>query len=167
MIKVSQTTLPEVLRIERYFFEDYRGVCGEVYKKQEYFDAGIKIEFVEQDYSLSHKNVLRGLHGDPKTWKLISCLYGELYLVVMNYNETSPSFGKWEAFTLTPRNCLQILIPPMHANGYLILSDWAVFHYNQSEYYTDGKNQFTVKWNDPRFNITWPTGNPILSRRDS
>jgi dTDP-4-dehydrorhamnose 3,5-epimerase len=54
----------------------------------------------------------------------------------------------------------------MHANGHLIVSDWAMFHYNQSEYYTDGKNQFTVRWNDPRFNIVWPITDPILSPRD-
>lgn len=167
MIEVQKTTLPGVLKIKRYRFADHRGVYGEIYKKQEYFDAGIKVDFVEQDFSFSRKNVLRGLHGDPKTWKLVSCPYGEFYLVVLNYDEQSPFFGKWEAFTLTPENCLQILIPPQHANGHLVLSDWAMFHYNQSEYYTDGRNQFAVKWNDPRFNIPWPIKNPILSQRDS
>lgn len=166
MIKISPTTLPGVLKIERFAFEDHRGIYGEIFKKHEYFDAGITIEFIEQDFSLSRKNTLRGMHGDSKTWKLISCLYGELYLVVLNYDKTSPNFGKWESFVLTPQNRLQILIPPMHANGHLILSDWAVFHYNQSEYYTDGTNQFTVKWNDPRFNVSWPIDNPILSKRD-
>jgi|SRR3989344_676661 len=167
MIKVLSTTLQGVLKIERYKFEDHRGIYGEIYKKKEYFDAGIEIEFIEQDFSFSRRNVLRGLHGDPKTWKLISCPYGALYLVVLNYDQTSLHFGKWEAFVLTPQNCLQILIPPMHANGHLILSEWAIFHYNQSEYYTDGNNQFTVRWDDPRFNIHWPIANPILSERDS
>ena len=166
MIKVYQTSLPGVLKIERFAFEDNRGIYGEIYKKQEYFDAGIVVEFIEQDFSCSHKNVLRGMHGDPKTWKLISCPYGELYLAVLNYDSDSSHFGKSEGFILTPKNRLQILIPPMHANGHLILSDWAIFHYNQSEYYTDGKNQFTVKWNDPRFNVQWPITNPELSKRD-
>lgn len=166
MIEVYQTSLPGVLRItKRQLFQDHRGVYGEIYVKREYHKAGITLDFVEQDFSLSRKNVLRGLHGDPKTWKLISCPYGEFYLVVMNYDESLPSYGKWESFILNP-NGPQILIPPMHANGHLILSDWAMFHYNQSEYYTDGKNQFSVKWNDPRFNISWPVKNPILSKRD-
>ena len=167
MIKVSQTTLPGVLKIERYAFRDDRGLYGEIYKKKEYIENGIDIDFVEQDFSCSRKNVLRGLHGDSKTWKLISCPFGELYLIVMNYDLQSEHFGKWKSFTLNPDNCLQILIPPMHANGHLILSEQAIFHYNQSEYYTDGKNQFTVSWNDPRFNIKWPINNPILSKRDS
>ncbi|MDP3792420.1 MAG: dTDP-4-dehydrorhamnose 3,5-epimerase family protein [bacterium] len=166
MIKVHQTTLPGVLQIERFAFEDHRGIYMEIYNEKGYFDAGIPVDFISVDSSSSHKNVLRGLHGDPKTWKLISCIYGELYLVVLNYDESSTHFGKWETFTLTPHNRLQILVPPMHANGHLIISDEAVFHYNQSEHYTDGKNQFTVKWNDPRFNILWPITNPILSERD-
>lgn len=166
MIKVSPTTLPGVLKIERELFKDNRGLYGEIYKKKEYFENGITVDFVEQDFSYSRKNVLRGLHGDSKTWKLISCPFGELFLVVMNYDQGSEHFGKWESFVLNPENRLQILIPPRHANGHLVLSDWAIFHYNQSEYYTDGKNQFKVKWNNPRFNIRWPVKNPILSKRD-
>lgn len=165
-LQVSETSLPGVLKIERYAFEDFRGKYGEIYARDAYHELGINIDFVEQDFSMSKKNVLRGLHGDDKTWKLISCLYGSFYLVVMNYDQKSKYFGKWESFVLNPENRLQILIPPRHANGHLILSDWAIFHYNQSEYYTDGKNQFTVKWNDPRFNIQWPINNPILSKRD-
>ena len=166
MIKVYQTTLPGVLKIERFAFEDHRGIYMEIYNKKKYFDAGIPIDFISVDSSCSHKNTLRGMHGDSSTWKLICCTYGALYLAVLNYDHNSPHFGKWEAFTLTPQNRLQILIPPMHANGHLITSDEATFHYNQSEYYTDGSNQFTVKWNDPRFNILWPITNPTLSKRD-
>ena len=166
MIRIRQTSLLDVLEIERYLFKDNRGIYGEIYSKKKYFEAGIKINFVEQDFSFSKKNVLRGLHGDPKTWKLISCLYGKLYLVVLNYDQKSSYFGQWQAFILSPENRLQILIPPMHANGHLILSDRAMFHYNQSEYYTDGSNQFSVQWNDRRFNIHWPIKNPILSERD-
>ena len=166
MIEVQPTTLPGVLKIKRELSSDHRGFYAEIYVKNLYQKNGINIEFVEQDFSFSKKNVLRGLHGDAKTWKLISCPHGEFYLVVMNYDQSSPFFGKWESFVLNPKNCLQILIPPMHANGHLILSDWAMFHYNQSEYYTDGSNQFMVRWNDPRFNIKWPVKNPILSKRD-
>ncbi len=165
MIEVYQTSLPDVLKIKNELFRDHRGTYREIYNKEEYLNAGIKPEFVTRSYSTSRRNVLRGLHGDPKTWKLISCTRGKFYLVVMNYDEYSAYFGKWESFILTPRNCIQILIPPMHANGHLILSSWATFDYHQSEYYTDGSNQFSVRWNDPRFNIVWPI--PILSARDN
>ena len=166
MIEVSETSLPEVLKVVRPIFRDHRGIYTEEYNEQEYFNAGIRTKWVSNTSSLSPHKTLRGLHGDPKTWKLISCPFGELYLVVLDYREGSESFGKWEGFTLNPENGVQILIPPGFANGHLILSDWAMFHYNQSEYYTDGGNQFTVKWNDQRFNIHWPIRDPILSERD-
>lgn len=166
MIDVEKTTLPGVLKIKRELSCDHRGFYAEIYVKKLYQEKGINIEFVEQDFSFSKKDVLRGLHGDTKTWKLISCLYGELYLVVVNYDKNSENFGKWEGFTLNPENRLQILIPPLHINGHLILSDWGLFHYNQSEYYSGAENQFSLRWNDPRFNIKWPINNPIFSKRD-
>ena len=166
MINVSKTSLPGVLKIKRFMSEDHRGIYAEIYQKQKYFEAGITVDFVEQNFSCSRKNVLRGMHGDSNTWKLISCLYGKLYLAVLNYDADSLAYGRWEIFVLTLENSLQILIPPRYANGHLVLSEEAVFHYNQSEYYTDGKNQFTVMWDDPRFNIPWPITNPILSKRD-
>ncbi len=168
MIEVHETSLPGVLKImRRPPSRDYRGIYAEIYQKQEYFEKGILVEFVEQDFSFSKKDVLRGLHGDEHTYKMVCCPFGAFYLAVVNYDKTSSYFGRWESFILTPENGLQILIPPGHLNGHLILSEeGAMFHYNQSAYYSGAKNQFSVKWNDPRFNIPWPIYNPILSERD-
>lgn len=166
MVKVTNSFLPGVKIIEKMLTSDYRGHYGEIYNKRDYFKAGVKISFVEEDYSFSRKNVLRGLHGDSKTWKLVSCLLGELLLVVLNYDQDSECFGKYESYTLTPENRLQVLIPPKYGNGHLVLSDWTIFHYKQSEYYQGQQEQFVVLWNDPRFNIKWPIKNPILSKRD-
>lgn len=166
MIKVYETTLPGVKKIERLSSPDHRGFYAEIYSKETYFQNGITIEFVEDDFSFSRKNVLRGLHGDSKTWKLVSCPFGKLYLVVVNNDPTSECFRKWEAFILTPENRLQILIPPLYGNGHLVLSDWAMFHYKQSEYYHGAQDQFVIKWDDPTFAITWPVADPILSQRD-
>lgn len=166
MIEVFSTFLPGVLKIVRPTFRDHRGTYTEEYNEQEYLNADIRIKWISNTSSLSIQNVLRGLHGDSKTWKLATCLCGEVYFVVLNYNPNSSFYGKWESFVLTPQNGLQVLVPPMHANGHLVLSPEALFDYYQSEYYTDGSNQFSVKWNDPRFNISWPVTNPILSDRD-
>ena len=166
MIKVYGTTLPGVKKIERLLSPDHRGFYAEIYNKEAYLQNGMTIEFVEDDFSFSRKDVLRGLHGDSKTWKLVSCPFGKIYLVVINNDQASEYFGKWEAFILTPENCLQILIPPLYGNGHLVLSDWAMFHYKQSEYYHGQQEQFVIPWNDPRFNIPWPVKNPILSERD-
>ena len=167
MIEVCETSLPGVMRVQREMFRDHRGVNVEIYIEKEYFDAGIKPRFVQNNYSTSVKNVLRGLHGDDHTFKLVCCTLGAFVLVVVNYIENSPHFGKWEKFVLSDDNGLQILIPPNYLNGHLVLSDKATFFYNQSSYYTGAGNQWSARWNDPRFNITWPISNPILSHRDA
>ena len=165
MIKVQKTKLNSVLEIEIVHFEDYRGEYVETYNEKVYKNNGVNINFVQDDYSWSSKNVLRGLHGDNKTWKLISCPFGKFYLVVVDLDKQSSTYNKWAAFVLSDRNKKQILIPPNHANGHLVLSDMAIFQYKQSEYY-DPKGQFSYRWDDPQFGIWWPVKNPILSRRD-
>ncbi len=137
----------------------------EIYNKADFKKNGIDIEFVADDVSVSHKNVLRGIHGDSETWKLTSCIYGRIYQVVVNCDRESKDFGKWGAFILSDRNKHRILIPPKHGNSFMVLSDVAIYHYKQSIYYKP-RGQFTYKWNDPKFNIWWPVKTPILSQRD-
>ncbi len=164
-MKVTETKLPGVLLIEPDVFEDFRGEYVEMYNSELYREHGIDIAFIQDDISVSTQGVLRGIHGDDVTWKLISCLYGRFYFVVVNCDKTASHFGRWEAFTLSDRNRHQVLVPPKHGNGHFILSEKAIFHYKQSTYY-DPSRQFTYKWNDPELNIWWPGRNPILSRRD-
>ena len=145
--------------------EDYRGYYIETYNEAEYRSAGIDVAFVQDDISVSRRHVIRGLHGDDGTWKLISCLMGEIYLVVLDCRPNSARKGLWSAFTISDRNRMQVLVPPGVANGHLILSERAIFHYKQSAYYNPN-GQFTVKWNDPRYGNRWPVATPILSPRD-
>ena len=86
----------------------------------------IEIDFLQDDISISHKNVLRGLHGDKKTSKFVSCLYGSFQLIVVNNDPASDQFKKWESFDLSSENRNQILIPPKFGNGHLVLSDFAI-----------------------------------------
>ena len=165
-MEVKKTKLNGVLLIKPpTVFEDFRGTYVEIYNEKLYTEAGIRVKFVQDDISISTKHVLRGIHGDPETWKLISCLYGKFYLVVVNWDETSPQFGQWEAFVLSDHNRLQVLVPPGFGVGHLVLSELAIFHYKQSTYYNRA-SQFTLLWNDPKLNIWWPVKNQIVSRRD-
>ena len=164
-MKVYKTRLEGVLLIRLDIFKDHRGEYVETYNEKLCRSKGITVRFIQDDISVSRKNVLRGIHGDYKTWKLISCLYGEFYLVIVNCDTDSKHFGKWQSFVLSDKNRIQILVPPKYGNAHLILSDKAIFHYKQSTYY-DPKKQFTYRWNDPRFKISWPNKNPILSKRD-
>ena len=166
-MNVQKTPLDGVLLIEPPTnFEDFRGSYVELYNKVLYHKAGIFEEFLQDDISTSRKNVLRGLHGDRTTTKLISCLQGAFYLVVVNNKPDSPEYLKWTSFTLSDRNRLQVLIPPGFANGHLVISDTAIFHYKQTTLY-DRSSQFTLMWNDQSLDIWWPIKDPVLSRRDS
>ena len=166
MIEVEETKLRDVLLIKPTAFEDHRGRYVEIFNQELYKKSGVDIHFVEDDISVSKQNVLRGIHGDPKTWKLISCLQGEIFFVVVDCNEESEHFGEWLSFTLSESNRHQVLVPPYYGNGHYVLTEQAIFHYKQSEYY-DPNHQFTYKWDDERFSIDWPTKEPILSKRDT
>ena len=164
-MEISETKLEGVLLIKPDVFEDHRGEYIETYNEEGYRKFGITARFVQDDISMSTQHVLRGIHGDGETWKLISCLYGKFYLVVVNCKTGSDQFGRWQSFVLSDRNRHQILVPPKYGNGHLIMSERAIFHYKQSTYYNP-RGQFTYRWDDPRLKIWWPVKNPLLSPRD-
>ncbi|MEK9148222.1 MAG: dTDP-4-dehydrorhamnose 3,5-epimerase family protein [Patescibacteria group bacterium] len=165
MVKVSKTKLPGLLLIQLDAFRDHRGVYVGTYDEARYRKLGIRVKFVEDDYSRSRRRVLRGIHADSKSWKLISCPLGRILVVIVNCNRRSRRFGRWQAFELSEKNCRQLLVPPKHGVVHLVLSRQAMFSYKQSEYY-DPKRQATYRWDDPAFKIRWPVRNPILSKRD-
>ncbi len=165
-MEVFPTKLNSVLLIKPpTIFEDFRGHYVETYNKSIYYSSGIPIEFIQDDISVSYRNVLRGIHGDNKTWKLISCLYGSFYFVVVNNDPASPQYRQWQSFTISDINRLQVLVPPKFGNGHLVMSEQAVFHYKQTTEYNRAA-QFTLHWNDPTLKIWWPIQNPIVSERD-
>jgi dTDP-4-dehydrorhamnose 3,5-epimerase len=160
------TTLDSVRLIKPpTIFEDFRGHYVETYNERLYREAGIDQHFIQDDISVSRQHVLRGIHGDDKTWKLISCLQGSFYMVVINNDPQSSQYRKWTSFTLSDTNRLQVLVPPKFGNGHVVMSEQAIFHYKQTTDY-DRSGQFTLIWNDPALNIWWPVQNPIVSERD-
>ena len=168
-IKESQK-ISDLKIITPYIFHDFRGEYVETFSKKDYLftdSNGSSVDFVEDDISVSKHGVLRGLHGDAKTWKLIQCLIGEIYVVVVDMRKDSPTYLNWEAFAVNEKNRIQILIPAGCANGHLCLSEKCIFSYKQSQYYSGMENQFTVRWDDPRLQIFWPINNPMISVRDA
>ena len=163
---VEKTALNEVLLIKRNMFEDYRGTFVEIFNRAEYQDSGIRVEFIRDAVSTSGKNVLRGIHYDDKTWKLIQCIFGKIYFVVVDMREDSPQYLQWQSFILSHHNRHQVLVPPYFGNGHLVLSRQCTFHYKMSQYY-DPDNEKTLKWDDPKAGIHWPVQAPILSQKDS
>ena len=165
-LKITRTALDGVLVIEPpTWSKDFRGEYVETYNQALYEAAGIRGPWIQDDISVSKKNVLRGIHGDSKTTKLISCLYGEFYFVVINWDPQSPQYGKWISINLSDKNRLQVLVPPKHGNGHVVLSEMTIFHYKQTTDY-DRTSQFTLHWDDPKLGIRWPIKDPIISDRD-
>ncbi len=142
---------------------DERGDLWTIWKKGQFSD----LEFNHDKVSTSKASVLRGIHGDNKSWKLVTCLYGLLYFVVVDNRPDSPTYLKHENILLSGENKWQVLIPPNFGNGFYSVRD-SVFHYKWAYpgEYPDVADQFTLRWNDPKIGIHWPSNHPILSNRD-
>ena len=165
-MKVEATKLDGVLLIEPpTLFEDFRGQYVEIYNREAFKAAGIDQDFIQDDISISRRHVLRGIHGDKRTTKLIGCLHGAFYLVVINNIPDLPQYRHWQGFTLSDQNRHLVLVPPGFGNGHLVMTETAIFHYKQTTSY-DRSSQFTLAWNDPALGIWWPIDEPIMSRRD-
>ncbi|HEY4526028.1 MAG TPA: dTDP-4-dehydrorhamnose 3,5-epimerase family protein [Candidatus Paceibacterota bacterium] len=160
-----KSKLEGVVLVKPDIQEDHRGGYIETYNKKAYQENGIPPEFLQDDMSYSYKSVLRGIHADEQIGKLVSCPFGKFYLVIVNCDESSPDFGKWDSWTISDRNRWQVYAPPKHGVAHLMLSDFGIFHYKQSGYYNPSQ-QKSFKFDDSRFKIWWPVKNPILSRRD-
>ena len=166
-MKASQTELEGVLLIEPTIHIDSRGRFFESYEKEKYRALGIREDFVQDNQSLSNKNVLRGLHYrvDPEQAKLVRVVKGEVFDVVVDIRKGSPTFGEWQSFILSSTNFLQLYVPVGFAHGFCVLSDVAEFLYKVSEYYSAEKEK-GILWNDPDIGINWPISNPVLSNKD-
>ena len=154
---------PEVYSHTPDSFEDFRGELYTVFKKED-----SDLEFNHDKVSISRQNVLRGLHGDSKSWKLVTCVFGEIQQVVVDLRESSPTYLKWQDFIINSNNQQLILIPPCFGNAYYVISQQAVYHYKLAYHgdYIDADEQYSIKWNDEKINIKRLSNSPELSGRD-
>ena len=167
-MKVAGTRLAGVLLIEPDVFTDERGAFLETYHASRYAEMGIDVAFVQDNVSVSKRDVLRGLHfQEPHGQiKLVTVLVGAVYDVVVDVRRGSPTFGLWMGVTLSDENRSQMLVPAGFAHGFLTLSQTAVFSYKCSEIYRP-QCERTISWRDPQLAITWPTAAPCLSLKDA
>lgn len=168
VIKESEI-LKGVFIIKPNKFSDLRGDIWTAFMDEKLGDLVPKgVKFKHDKFINSHKNVLRGIHGDFKTYKLVTCVFGEVQQVVVDYRKNSPSYLKYESFDIGPKNQQLILLPPNMGNAHCVLSDDAVYYYKLAYdgEYVDFDGQFTLAYNDPRINIKWSVKKPILSERD-
>jgi len=162
------TTLPGVFLLEPRVFGDDRGFFLESYNQRTFAALGIAEAFVQDNHSYSGKNVLRGLHYQIQQpqGKLVRAVIGEIIDVALDMRHSSPSFGKWEAFTLSGENKLMAWIPPGFAHGFRVASAHAHVLYKATGFYAP-EHERTVAWNDPALRIDWQLdGEPIISAKD-
>lgn len=168
--RAEQTNIHLCREIKLDVFHDFRGEYVETWNETEYLplinppESDLKnVKFVQDDISVSRRDTLRGLHGDEITWKLVQCPHGSLLLTVLDLRKNSPTFLRYQQWTLNDKNRRQVLVPPGCVNGHLCLSDICLFSYKQTTYYHQQK-QSTVRYDS--FGIKWPVAHPILSQRD-
>ena len=155
--------------VEPTVFGDARGYFMETYNYNDFKEAGIDVEFVQDNHSQSEKGVLRGLHYqlDPHAQgKLVRCVEGEVFDVAVDIRKSSTTFGQWVGVILSAENKRQLWVPEGFAHGFMTLSDNAQFLYKTTDYYAPYSER-SIAWNDPEIAIKWPMSDEIvLSAKD-
>lgn len=166
-MNVIETELSGVIMIEPKLYSDNRGYFYESFQAERYRQAGIAIEFVQDNVSHSTQGVVRGLHYQlhQPQGKLVCVLYGAVLDVIVDIRQGSPTFGRHIVVELTDVNHRQVYIPPGFAHGFSVLSATAGFLYKCTDYY-DPASEHGIAWNDPDLAIAWQVEHPLLSLKD-
>jgi len=167
-MEVEQLPLSGALLLAPHIFADERGLFRELYSRESYHGHGIEDAFVQDNLSVSRRDVLRGLHGDARMAKLVGVVRGSAFDVIVDVRPGSPTYRRWFGTTLSARDGRQIYVPRGFLHGFLALEDDTMLAYKQSAPY-DPAREFSVAWNDADLAIEWPLGPrlPILSPRDA
>lgn len=156
-IKVSKVPIEGLYIIEPAIHGDERGYFMETYNKRDMIEAGLDLEFVQDNQSMSVKGVLRGLHFQKEfpQGKLVRVIKGKVFDVAVDLRKDSLTYGKWFGVELSEENKKQFYIPEGFAHGFLVLSDVAEFCYKCTDFYHPN-DEGGLAWNDPEIGIEWP-----------
>lgn len=169
-MKVTRTSIPDVLVIEPKVFGDARGFFYESFNGKAFDEAvGRHVEFVQDNHSRSVKGVLRGLHYQIQQaqGKLVRVVRGAVFDVAVDIRKSSPTFGQWVGVELTEENHKQLWVPEGFAHGFVVVSELADFLYKTTDYYAPAHER-AILWDDPGLGIRWPDlgARPTLSAKD-
>jgi dTDP-4-dehydrorhamnose 3,5-epimerase len=155
--KFIETKIKDLYIIEPTVFGDNRGYFMETYSKKDFHEAGLTMEFVQDNESKSKKGVLRGMHFQTMhtQGKLVRVIEGEVFDVAVDLRKGSPTFGQWEGVLLTDENKKQFYVPEGFAHGFLVMSDTAIFNYKCTDFYAP-EYESGLLWNDAEVGIKWP-----------
>ncbi len=167
-MQFSPLYIPDVIEIQPIVFEDNRGHFFEFYHKERFKQAGIDVDFVQDNQSSSSKNVLRGLHFQVPPFaqaKLVRVLKGSVLDIVVDIRADSKTYGKYVAVVLDDKKKNMLFIPEGFAHGFMTMEDNTIFQYKCSNYYNK-QSEDCILWKDVDLNIDWKTDNPIISDKD-
>lgn len=169
-MNIIPSSIPDVLIIEPKVFPDERGFFLESYQKRNFWEAGIRVEFVQDNHSKSCRGALRGLHYQIQQpqGKLVRVIAGEVFDVAVDIRKNSPTFGQWVGDYLSAENKKMLWVPVGFAHGFFVTSSETEVLYKTSDYYSPQWER-SIIWNDPSIAIEWPIKDelPILSAKDS
>ena len=164
----EKTFIEGLLVIKPRVFEDARGYFFESYNEKLLEIAGLHAKFVQDNQSLSQKNVLRGMHFQAPPFaqgKLVRVIKGSALDAVVDIRKGSPTYGKSFAIELNEQNKTMLWVPEGFAHGFCTLQDNTIFYYKCTNYYNKD-SEGSIAWNDKDININWGISNPILSEKD-
>ena len=170
-MEIIETPIKDLLIIKPRVFGDARGFFCETYNEKTYHDAGINLNFCQDNQSKSSYGVIRGLHYQlyPQSQsKLVSAAVGSVWDVAVDLRKDSPTFGQWFGVDLTEENHLQFLIPQGFAHGFSVLSETALFTYKCDNLYNPTL-EGGIMYNDPALAIDWkiPADKAVISDKDT
>jgi dTDP-4-dehydrorhamnose 3,5-epimerase len=163
--EIIETPLQGMLVIKPKVFGDARGYFYESWRKQDYKDLGVPVDFLQDNCSYSRKGVLRGLHIQRSQGQILWPSYGHIFQVTVDVRPASKTFGQYYGIELSHEEPTQIYMPPGFAGGFCVLSDVVCMNYKCSQYYSP-KDEGGILWSDPDLNILWPIKTPMVSERD-
>jgi dTDP-4-dehydrorhamnose 3,5-epimerase len=167
VIQAFPTTFAEARVFIPDVYSDDRGFFKETWSDPKYAELGLDLRFAQDSVSWSRRNVLRGLHYDFRMAKLVQCLRGAIWDVIVDLRRESPTYLQWEGFELTGDNHKQLFVPAGFGHGFLALDDGVIVSYKNSVPY-DAAAEGAVSWRNPRIGIAWPLrGEPQLSAKDA
>lgn len=162
-MKILETNFEGLMLMEFNTFNDKRGLFYESWRYNDYKDIGIADDFVQDNISISKKNVLRGLHGQENQGQLVYVTHGEILDVVVDLRPHSKTYKKYFSVILSANQPRQLYVPPGFVHGFCVLSDFAIINYKCSQYYNPSK-EVGVLWSSA--GIAWPDENFIINERD-
>ncbi len=170
-MQITDTRIDKAYVIISEPVEDLRGDFSRVFCAKEFAERGMAVNFVQSNISHNHRRgTIRGMHRQTKPYeeaKLVRCLSGSVFDVVLDLREDSRTFGKWYGVRLSSDNNKALYVPEGCAHGYQTLEEKSAVLYTVSQYYHP-QNESGIKWDDPRFGIQWPVQDTIiLSEKDS